>query len=870
MEKKGLHRPPALALKFFRWYCKSERLEELEGDLEEFFVLRLHNGSKLWIARLFFWWNVLRCYRGYAKKKTQKTNTMYSLFKSYFKLAMRHSWKNKWSVMINIAGLGIAISVCIFVYSLYAHNFEFDSFYKDTDNVYRVNTMTFENGAERRNEISPGPVEDKLRNEIGGVQQVVSYFDEYMTVKMGKDYFEQSVSVASSDFFEMFDIPLWYGSFKAFGEKPVVYLTKPTAKKLFGNEVALGKVFTLYVTSTKKLEVEVAGVFERIPLNSSFNFNLIMNLDDYLAATERNLNDWESFIYLSHYVRTNPENIDVIEKQLDTYLPLQNEAHKSMKMTSFDLIPFRSPLHNNEDMYRNNTNIRLGAPVYIIFTSLVLMIFLIACFNLANSSIAMIAKRLKEIGIRKTLGSENKQIMTQFLMEMGIICALAFVVGLSMSNYTSNSIMGLFGETFQLRDINLGSVILFIAAFLTFTTLVAGIMPALYAWKFQPVAIMRKSVKLKGVGWINKALTIAQYCFSIAVLSAAATFSNNEQFLDDLDLGYANEDIYSLELNDKTLYPTIKQRIDQIPGVETVGTFNHVQKFGRSSSRRIAKIDTTSHEVRTYAVGAGYTELMELPITLGRSFIDGSEADQENSVIVNQAFVRLFLDSENPINKEVTINDKKKTIIGVFANVIHDVYIDSEDQPSVFTYRDTNEYPYLIAKVNYGDKSEIENQFKAIWSEEVDRPYEGSWQKDLAYGSAVRDTTNLRIIFMAMAILGGFLSVAGIFSLSKLNVAKRVKEISVRKVLGSSLNQLLITINKSFLYVLAISLLLGSILGYFISDAVLGLIYKYYVDVSPLTSLASGLFIGIVATFILIVSVLTPAKANPAHGLRDD
>ena len=146
----------------------------------------------------------------------------------------------------------------------------------------------------------------------------------------------------------------------------------------------------------------------------------------------------------------------------------------------------------------------------------------------------------------------------------------------------------------------------------------------------------------------------------------------------------------------------------------------------------------------------------------------------------------------------------------------------------------------------------------------------GSWQKDLAYGSAVRDTENLRIIFMAMAILGGFLSVAGIFSLSKLNVAKRVKEISVRKVLGSSLNQLLITINKSFLYVLAISLILGSVLGYLISDAVLGLLYKYYVDVSPLTSLVSGLFIGIVTTFILIVSVSTPAKANPAIGLRDD
>ncbi|WP_462253536.1 ABC transporter permease [Ekhidna sp.] len=870
MNKQGLHRPPRLALKLFRWYCKSERLEELEGDLEEFFFLRVERGSAPWKAKLFFWWNVIRCYRNYAKRKTQTTNTMYPLFKSYFKLAMRHSWKNKWAVLINIVGLGIALSMCIFVYSMYAHNIEFDNFYQNTEDVYRINTMTFENGQVRRNEISPAPLDDKLRNEIGGVQQVSSYFDEYMTVKINNQYFDQSVAIASSDFFEMFNIPLWYGSFKEFSEKPIVYLSKPTAKRLFGNEVALGEVLTLYVNSTKKTEVVVGGVFERIPLNSSFDFNLLMNLDTYLEATGMSMDNWENYLYMSYYVRTTPENIESIENQLEEYLPLQNKAHESLKMNNIDLVQFQSPIHNDTDMYRNNTNIRLGSGVYIIFTSLAGMIFLIACFNLANSSIAMIAKRLKEIGIRKTLGSENKQIMSQFLMEMGFVCAMAFIVGLSMINFTSNSIMGLFGETFLLKDISLSGVILFVISFLVFTTLVAGIMPTLYAWKFQPVAIMRKSVKLRGVGWINKVLTSSQYCFSIAVLSAAISFSNNEQFLEDLELGYANEDIYTLELSDKEIYGAIKQKIDQIPGVETVGTFNHLQRFGRSGRTQIAKIDTSSHEIRTYTAGTGYIQLMELPIILGRPFIDGSKSDQSNSVIVNQEFVDQFYDGKNPINETVEIGDEKKTIIGVYANIIHDVYIDSEDSPSVFLYQETDNYPYLIAKVNHSDKSEIESKFKAIWSEEVDRPYIGSWQKDLAYGSAVRDTTNLRIIFLAMAILGGFLSLAGIFALSKLNVAKRIKEISVRKVLGSSLKQLLLTINRSFFYVLSISLVIGCILGYLISDAILGLVYRYYVDISPLTSLASSIFIGIVAALVLTISVITPAQANPVTGLRDD
>ncbi|MEO1256606.1 MAG: ABC transporter permease, partial [Bacteroidota bacterium] len=356
--------------------------------------------------------------------------TFYLLFKSYFKLALRHSWKNKWSVLINVLGLGVALSMCIFVYSLYAHNIEFDSFYENTDDVYRINSMTFENGKERRNELTPIAMDRVLRNEIGSVLQVSSFFDEYFNVKYKNEFFEESVGVASKDFFNMFSIPLWYGAYEGFADQPLVYLTKPTAKKYFGDEVALGEKLTFYLSATRKIELEVGGVFERIPLNSSFSMDMLISLDSYIQNSELNPNDWDNRLYLSHYIRTTEKSISTISDQMAEYIPLQNEGHKELKMNRFELVPFKSDIHNNANMYRNNTNIRLDADIYIIFTSLAGMVFLIACFNLANTSIAMIAKRLKEIGIRKTLGSENRQILMQFLMEMGVICLLAFIVGL--------------------------------------------------------------------------------------------------------------------------------------------------------------------------------------------------------------------------------------------------------------------------------------------------------------------------------------------------------------------------------------------------------------------------------------------------------
>lgn len=862
--------PPKLALRIFRWYCRPDRREELEGDLEEFFYLRIDTGFPVWKARLFFWWNVLRCYRKYSKKQTQNNSTMYPLFKSYFKLALRHSWKNKWAVLINVFGLGVALSMCIFVYSIYAYNIEFDTFYPDVDDVYRVYSHSFENARERRNELSPGPLDYVLRNEISGVEQVASFFNEGGTIKINNAYFEGNFGVVSSDFFDMFEFPLWYGSYDDFGQHPTIYLTKESAKKYFGNQVALGEKLTLFITSTKKIELIVAGVFERVPSNTSFDVSMIINEDIYLKARERDKNNWESRYYVSHFIRTPAGNTAAIEEHLGQYLPQQNESHQSMKFTSFDLVPFLSSIHSQKEVYRSNTNRRLSPEPIIMFTVLASMIFLVACFNLANSSIAMIAGRLKEIGIRKTLGSENHKILLQFLIEMGVICFLALIIGISMVNAVSGAVLGLFGASFPIQDVHLDGILLFLVLFLLFTTFIAGIMPALYAWKFQPIAIMRKSVKLKGVGWINRILTVAQYAFSIAVLTAALSFANNSAFLKDLDPGYADDDIYVLQFDNRDYYPEVKQKIEQLAGVTTTGAHNHIQVVWRSGRTVQLEIDTNSYDLRTFSVDEGYLDVMEIPIINGRSFIRGSEAEANKSIIVSQLFVERYYENKDPIGQQVVVDGEQKTIVGVFSDLLQDVYQDAEDQPIAFIPRKSESYRYLIAKVESGDMDLFEESVKKIWSESVEMPFNGSWQEDLAFGTAKKDSENLKLIFFWMAVLGCLLSIAGIFSLSKLNIAKRIKEISIRKVLGSSVRQLLITINKTFIVILTISMIVGSLLGFLISDQALGLVYRYYESASPALSLLVGLSIGGMAMLIIAMSILAPAKANPVIGLRQE
>ncbi len=794
---------------------------------------------------------------------------MLSLFKSYFKLALRHSWKNKWSVLINVTGLGLALSMCVFLYLIYAYNIEFDTFYQGTENTYRIHAMTYENGAERRNEIAPFALESKIRNDIAGIDAVSSYTGRTLDIKVGNDFFSEYTGIISTDFYEMFEIPLWYGSFEGFGDQPLVYLNERQSKKYFGNEVALGKTITVYFHSEKKIDFTVGGVFQKIPLNSSFDFAMLINQKEYIQGMEIDPNDWTNKRYEGIYVKANPTRIKQITEEINSYVSIQNEGHEERKISRFELVPFLSPLVASELLYRSYVTARLRPQVYIIFTVLIAMIFLTACFNLANTSMAMIAKRLKEIGIRKTLGSGSRQILIQFLFEMGIISALAFIVALLTANSTSDAILGLFSASFLLQDADLTGIILFVLGFLIVTTIIAGLLPALYAWKFQPVSIMRKAVKLKGVNWLNRSLTVAQYSFSIAVLAAGITFSQNSDFLKEMHLGYDDDDMIDLYLGNSEFYDVVKQEVDQIPGVQTAGTFNHVGGFGRFSTSKLLEIDTLSEEIRHYAVGSEYLELMGVNIVGGRSFISGSEADQKESILVSQSLAERFFKNEEPIGQVIKIGGDRKQIVGIIEDIIDDVYEDSELRPSAFALRDTS-LRHLVVKVTSGDIEDVDAKLRAIWNEHLDKPYAGRLQEELALGEAGRDTRNLQKIFIAMAILGGFLSIVGIFSLAKLNVAKRIKEISVRKVLGASLKELLYTINRSFVIVLSVAMIVGCGLGYFISDAVLGLIYKYYIDVSAITISISGIFIVIISLIIITGAIVAPANANPVVGLREE
>lgn len=860
--------PPRYALKVFRWYCGAERLEELEGDLEELYFLRLRRGDSKLKADAFYWWNVVRCFKPYTKSNSKKSSIMTALIKSYLTLALRHSWKNKGPVGINVIGLGLALSMCLFVYMLYAYNLEFDSFYKNTDDIYRLHAITVQNDEARRNEISPVALDDKLRNEISGIQQLSSFFTKEITVKKSMDHFTESAGIVSEDFLEMFDIPLWYGSTQQFGQRPVVFLTKPLAIKYFGDEIALGERLMLTLPGDNKLEVFVGGVFDNIPLNSSFRFDILVSENDYFRTIDLDPKDWANGQFTGHYLSTTAQQVEQITDAINLQVPLHNEKHRELQIERFELVHFPSPLPNDLIKAARFVNRRMRSEGLIIFTTLSIMVFLTACFNLANTSMALISKRLKEIGIRRTLGSGSRHVLLQFLIEMGMVSAFAFVIAITSAHFALKTLASQLGVSFMLSDIEFSGIVMFVASFLVITTLASGLLPALYAWKFQPISIMRKAVKLKGVTWLNKLLTSAQYAFTIAVLATGITFSQNADFLNAMDIGYQDDLIIDLPMKNKYIKP-IQRELDQIPNVLTAGAANHLGNFGKYSERVSLQMDTSFQEVRYYAVGPAYLDLMEVNIVSGRGFLKASTAD-ESKVLVNQEFVRQYFEGQNPINEVIKLSGRRKTIVGVTEDIIDDVVKAAELIPTVVGLSHAENFQHIVVKVPHGNLESVEEQVKSIWREHIDEPYAGFRQKDFALGAAGDDAKTLHSIFIVMAVLSGFLSIAGIFSLAKLNVVKRLKEISIRKVLGASMGSLISTINRPFATVLLAATVLGSILGYVITNAILDMMYRYHVEASMVTGIVCAISVIGLSLIMIAGAAIVPIKSNPVQGLRED
>jgi putative ABC transport system permease protein len=794
------------------------------------------------------------------------------MLKNYLRIAYRNLLRNKSYVIINTFGLGIALACCITSYLIVAFNVEFDDFHADekVQNVYKVHSHFAEKDGKTFQQIMvPYPFGPAAAQDIAGIEKFTRYISWGGYMRNGDVAFSENISFADSTFFTMFDFPLTAGSHDAFRDKYSIFITEEMATKYFGEEEAVGKTLILNFANEKEIQVVVGGVVEKTPENNSFDFNCLMRIENFFEINSLDINDWGDWRDPStFFVLTPATDPTSISKQFSKYIKVRNEVKTDVVVKEYKLEPFRAKF-TYDDVRGTYVNLRTSFVPVLVFVSMAMMILLIACFNLTNTSIALTSKRLKEVGVRKAIGAARRQIVSQFLLETFITIVLSLIVGLICSQFLVPTFSEMWQLTFGWEDMNGVNIVITLLMLVFLASLLAGIYPAVFQSGFKPVLLLKGGVKFEGTNYLTRSLVALQFAISVIVLVGGVMFIRNTKFQERIDFGYDKDNILIVNIQSEKEFEALRDVVARNPKVTNIAVSDHHVNYNNYEFPIL--IDTTKYQCRLMGVGRNYCEVMGFKFLQGRSFNMDSKSDVDMGVIVNQSFVDKT-GLTDPLDKVITVHENKRHIIGVIDNHVDNLYRSKDPEPFVFYPATPDALKIMLVKVeSKADLGPMQKSVEKIWKELYPtKPFTSQFQEDVTMENMKRVNGNLQKIFLFLTLLGAILSGSGIYSLASLNIAKRTKEIGIRKALGASVRNVVLLLNKEFAIILTVAAILGGVAGFYLTSLLMDEIYAYHITVGVIPIVLCALAVFIVGILTTSSTIYKAAKSNPVDSLRTE
>jgi putative ABC transport system permease protein len=794
------------------------------------------------------------------------------MFKNYLIVAWRNLLKNKSYVAINALGLGVSMACCISAYLFIAFNIEFDNFHKDArvKNIFAVHTLSKDlAGNPARDFQAPTVLGPVAAADIAGVDSYTRVIYGGGALSYEDKVFNEYLCFADSTLFDMFDFPLVSGSARSFKEKNTIFLTEVLAKKYFGNDDPVGKMMTMKGVNDSEFKFLVGGIIKAIPANSTITFEAVARFENFMAMNKISNDDWTDWRNPATFFKLSAaENAPAVGKALARYIPTRNKMRTDMVVDAYTLVPFKEPhTYSNGDMRYGYLQARQSMAPIVVFGGLALLILLIACFNLTNTSIAMTTRRLKEVGVRKAIGAARKQIITQFLFETALMICLSVVVGLALSQIIVPAFATMWLYNYGMKDVSGLNLVIALLLIMIFAALVAGIYPALSSSRFKPTALLKGSVRVDGASWLSHSLVAFQFALSVVVLVGGVTLIRNARYQEKIEFGYARDQIITVRTAGEREYEVIRNAIASNPKILSIGVCDGT--FGNSYQTPI-KVDTFTYDVQALGIGKNYFETMGIKLVEGRYFNLENESDQKEGALVNRAFLEK-LGMKDPVEKVLFLHNEKRVILGVVENHVDNISRSKDPEPFVFYPAGKNQYITMVVKGETQDLADIKQYLESRWKEVLPgEPFESYYQTELVLGGTRHTNGNLQKVFLFITVLGGLLSASGIFALASQNVARRTKEIGVRKTLGASVGNIVTLLNREFVLVLVLSAIVGSVAGYFAMEWLLEQLYAYRIGVGILPAAICALAIFIVGISTTSSTIMKAAKLNPVKSLKSE
>lgn len=789
------------------------------------------------------------------------------MLKNYIKTAIRNLLKNKLTSFINIVGLAIAIGCVMVVYVYVSWEFSKDKFHVNSDRIFLLKNEINRDGNKQVWGFTPAPLGAMLKQDFPQIENIVRIDGRSGIFRHDDKVFNEFIRFTDPVFLEVFSFPLKWGENDALYDKSKIVLSENIAIKYFGEENPVGKQITITFGSQNPESFEVGAVFDKFPNTASFAFGILANYEKIkVAEPEYDFDDWKDFISATFIQMKDPKDTSIVSSKMDKYVALQNAARHDWPSESYTFEPLTTLSINS---YKIRSSISSGDEPTgrIVLSILGIFMLTLACFNYINIAVVSATRRLKEIGIRKVIGGNKKQLVFQFLSENLVITLFSLILGVGFGYFM---FVPWFDQLFSIGlEFNLFSdpqLWIFLLAILLITGLVSGAYPAFYVSSFHAVEIFRGKQKFGSKNLFSKFFLTFQFILSFILIVGGLMFIQNGNYQKKRDWGYNQEQTLVIPVPDHAAYTQIKNVILQNPDITSVaGSRNHL---GRSAGLVAVEILSKNHEFRIIDVGEDYLETMGLRLKEGRFFDKNLATDIDQSVIVNQTLVE-NMGWNNPIGETMIYDSTLYSVIGVLED-FHYFSFWNEIEPVFMRFTEEENYRYLSAKVKPGSITKTSEYLADTWKEYYpDLPYNGFFQ-DQVFQNYFDNITGHGKLMGFNATLAIILSCMGLFGLVSLKVNSKMKEFSIRKVLGAGISHLINGVNRQFLWVLIIASIIGGPLSLFLTKTLFESVYTYYMPITVIPVLYSGVLLFFTAAITVSSQIYKVIVTNPVDSLRDE
>jgi ABC-type antimicrobial peptide transport system permease subunit len=866
MDTKFKYFPPKWPDRFLEFYCNPSRLEQIQGDAYELFYLNLEEKG-LAFARFRFFIHVLSFFRWSNIKRSKSTHHTFSqgaMLKNYFKIGWRNLIKQKGTTFISVFGLACAVGCCMVAY-LFIANIWFKGMQQpNKDEIYQL-TYTIE---EENGKVTYGTVAEPIAEQIPEqFDQLVNHTQvllEFPILISKNDSYNQRTLFVDPAFMEMFEYRMDFGYPGALVEPDQVILTQELSEKLYGDTHPIGQELSLVVEGEEKL-YKVGGVLADLKDMDMFNFDLLVNIETHpIATSDLPLKDaWNSEVWTFVQVEEGSD-ISQMNAGMAELTSIQNKINPEKPYLNLGTVAFTDLVYKVDEI-ENGVRDYLGLGPQILLGAIGLFILILAVFNYINISVLMASRRLKEIGVRKVIGSRRSQLVFQFLSENLMVCFFAIFLGCLLAGFIFlpgfNEIASKNLKIDLLRD---SYIWMFLGGMLLFITLVSGLYPALYVSSFKPINILKGNQKIGSKSIFTSVLLTFQFTLAIISIVAGVAFVQTNYLNENRNWGYDSADKIIVNVPSSEDYIPLKNKLSALASVTAVsGSQDYVGNWIREEN---LVLNDETYEISLLNAEANYPEILDLKLKQGRLFNPELISETLESVVVNQTFLD-DLGLTFPLSEKITLDSVSYNVVGVVED-FHTIFFQSVIDPMLIRASPDTTFNYLTLKMNPGSAEASMAAVKKIWHETIPRGlFEGKLQTEV-FDQEFLDVRGVQNIILFAAILAVLLASLGLFGLVSLNMTSDIKDYCVRKVFGAELGDLSKKMGKRYLIIWSIASVFGGAFSLLIISSFLDSFFAFHSGVGVF-EIGLGLVILLVVIAVTVGSQIWKiVKANPATILK--